>query len=156
MLSNRLYGWMFGVHPHSESTVITALLLFFLLWPSSEPLELLALALAAGFASASKYLIAYRGRHIVNPAAIGVVFVTLLQLTGGVWWVATAPMLPAVAVLALLVAYRTRRLPMVGLFAAVAGVLIVAFRARRRRRPPGRQCIRRSSRRRWCSSPGSC
>ena len=126
--SNRLYAWMFGVSPHSESTIITALLLFFLLWPSSEPLELLALALAAGFASASKYLIAYRGRHIVNPAAIGVVFVTLLQLTGGVWWVATAPMLPVVAVLALLVAYRTRRLPMVGLFVAVAGALIVAFR----------------------------
>lgn len=127
-LSNRLYAALFAVHPHSESTIITALLLFFLLWPSSEPVELLALALAAAFASASKYLIAYRGRHIVNPAAIGVVFVTLLGLTGGVWWVATAPMLPAVAVLAFLVAYRTRRLPMVGVFVGVAGILIIAFR----------------------------
>jgi len=126
--SNRLYAGLFGVHAHSESTVITALLLFFLLWPSSDPVELLALGLAAAFASASKYLIAYRGRHIVNPAAAGVVFVTVLQLSGGVWWVATAPMLPAVAGLAFLVAYRTRRLPMVGLFIAVAGLLIIAFR----------------------------
>jgi ferredoxin-NADP reductase len=126
--ANRLYAGMFGVRPHSESTVITALLLFFLLWPSTEPLELLALALAGGFASASKYLLAYRGRHIVNPAAIGVVFVTVLHLTGGVWWVATAQMLPAVAVLALLVAYRTRRVPMVSLFVAVAGLLIIAIR----------------------------
>ena len=127
-LSNRLYASLFGVQPHSESGIITALLLFFLLWPSSEPVELLALALAAAFASASKYLIAYRGRHIVNPAAAGVVFVTVLQLTGGVWWVANAPMLPAVAILALLIAYRNRRLPMVGVFIAVGGMLIVAFR----------------------------
>jgi len=126
-LSNWLYAALFGVHPHSESSVITALLLFFLLFPSIEPTELLALALAAAFASASKYLIAYRGRHIVNPAAVGVVFVTVLQLTGGVWWVATAPMLPVVAVLALLVAYRTHRLPMVGVFIAVSGLLIIAF-----------------------------
>jgi len=127
-LSNRLYAGLFGVRPHSESGIITALLLFFLLWPSSEPVELLALALAAAFASASKYLIAYRGRHIVNPAAAGVVFVTVLQLTGGVWWVANAPMLPAVAILTLLIAYRNRRLPMVGVFIAVGGLLIVAFR----------------------------
>ena len=119
---------LFAVHPHSESTIITALLLFFLLWPSSEPLELLALALAAAFASASKYLLAFRGRHIVNPAAIGVVFVTVLGLTGGVWWIATAWMLPAVAVLGFLVAYRTRRLPMVGLFLAIAAGLIISFR----------------------------
>jgi ferredoxin-NADP reductase len=126
--SNRLYGAMFGVHPHAESGLITAGLLFFLLWPSTEPLELLAIALAAAAASASKYLIAYRGRHIVNPAAAGVLFVTLLQLSGGVWWVATAPMLPAVAGLALVVAYRTRRLPVVALFVAVAGALMVGFR----------------------------
>lgn len=126
--SNRLYGAMFGVRPHAESSLITAGLLFFLLWPSTEPLELLAIALAAAAASASKYLIAYRGRHIVNPAAFGVLFVTLLQLSGGVWWVATAPMLPAVAVLALVVAYRTRRLPIVALFVGVAGALMVGFR----------------------------
>ena len=126
--SNRLYGAMFGVHPHAESSLITAGLLFFLLWPSTEPLELLAIALAAAAASASKYLVAIRGRHIVNPAAFGVLFVTLLQLSGGVWWVATAPMLPAVAVLALVVAYRTRKLPIVALFVAVAGALMVGFR----------------------------
>ena len=126
--SNRLYGAMFGVHPHAESGLITAGLLFFLLWPSTEPLELLAIALAAAAASASKYLIAYRGRHIVNPAAFGVLFVTLLQLSGGVWWVATAPMLPAVAALALVIAYRTRKLPIVGLFVGVAGALMVGFR----------------------------
>ncbi|HEY5880013.1 MAG TPA: hypothetical protein VIU11_13965, partial [Nakamurella sp.] len=80
--SNRLYGALFGVHPHAESSLITAGLLFFLLWPSTEPVELLAIALAAAAASASKYLVAYSGRHIVNPAAFGVLFVTLLQLSG--------------------------------------------------------------------------
>ncbi len=126
--SNRVYGAMFGVAPHAESSLITAGLLFFLLWPSTEPIELLAVALAALAASASKYLIAYRGRHIVNPAAAGVLFVTLLQLSGGVWWVATAPMLPAVAVLALVVAYRTRKLSVVGLFVGVAAALMIGFR----------------------------
>jgi len=126
--SNRLYGAMFGVHPHAESSLITAGLLFFLLWPSTEPLELLAIALAAAAASASKYLVAYRGRHVVNPAAFGVLFVTLLQLSGGVWWVATGPMLPAVAVLALVVAYRTRKLPVVALLVGAASTLMVGFR----------------------------
>lgn len=126
--SNRLYAIFFAVRPHSESTLITALILFFLLWPSTDTVGVLTLALAAAFASASKYLVAFRGRHIVNPAAAGVVLVTVLGLSGGVWWVAAAPMLPAVAVLALLIGYRTRRLPMLALFVAVAAALIVIIR----------------------------
>lgn len=127
LASGRLYGALFGVTPHTESALVTAGLLFFLLWPTTEPLDLLALALAAFAASASKYLIAWRGRHIVNPAAFGVFFVTVLQLTGGVWWVATAPLLPAVAILALVIAYRTGKLPVVGLFVVLAGALTTVF-----------------------------
>ncbi|TKV61554.1 FAD-dependent oxidoreductase [Nakamurella flava] len=127
LASGRLYGALFGVTPHTESALVTAGLLYFLLWPSTEPLKLLAIALAAFAASASKYLVAWRGRHILNPAAAGVLLVTLLGLTGGVWWVATEPLLYLVAPLVLLIAYRTGKLPVVALFIVVAGALTVVF-----------------------------
>lgn len=127
LASGRLYGALFGVTPHTESALVTAGLLYFLLWPSADPTKLGQIALAAFAASASKYLIAWRGRHILNPAAAGVLVVTLLGVTGGVWWVATGPLLYLVAPLALLIAYRTGKLPVVGLFVLVAAALTVAF-----------------------------
>lgn len=127
LASGRLYGALFGVTPHTESALVTAGLLYFLLWPSTDPVKLLAIALAAFAASASKYLIAWRGRHLLNPAAAGVLLVTLLGLTGGVWWVATGPLLYLVAPLAALIAYRTGKLTVVALFVAVAGALTVVF-----------------------------
>lgn len=45
-LTNRLFGALFQVQPHSESSVITSLLLFFILWPTSEPTALAWIALA--------------------------------------------------------------------------------------------------------------
>lgn len=126
--SNQLYGRLFGVRPHPESSLITAGLLFFLLWPSTDPLALAGLALAAAAASASKYLVAWGGRHLANPVAVGVLFVTVLQVTGGVWWVATPGMLPVVAVLAVIIWYRTGTSAIALAFSATAGVLIVAGR----------------------------
>lgn len=126
--SNQLYGRLFGVRPHPESSLITAGLLFFLLWPSTDPLALAGLALAAAAASASKYLVAWGGRHLANPVAVGVLFVTVLQVTGGVWWVATPGMLPVVAVLAVIIWYRTGTSAIGLAFSATAGVLIVAGR----------------------------
>jgi len=54
-----------------ESAVITALILLFVLRPSLEPLPLLGLVVAGAIASLSKYVLAWQGRHIFNPAAVG-------------------------------------------------------------------------------------
>jgi len=125
LAANRVFSLVFRTNPHTESSVITGLLLFFLFLPSSEPYYLGTLALAGLLASASKYLIALRGRHILNPAAAGATLIAVLQLPAAGWWVATGALLPFTIVGAFLVLHRTRRLAMGAVFVAVGGTLLV-------------------------------
>lgn len=130
VVSGRVAALILRSRPHLESSVITGLIIFFLFWPSSEPADLGVIALAGALATASKYLIAWRGRHILNPAAAGAALVALLLLPSAVWWVASAALLPFVLVGAFLVLYRTRRLAMGAVFVVVsAGILTVRLAA---------------------------
>ena len=112
---------------HIESSIITGLLVFFILPPSLEPLRLLGIALAAVIATVSKYLLAVRGRHIFNPAAVGVFVVALVGLGSQVWWVGTPYLQIPTLIGAFLVLYRTQHLRMGILFVAVAVVTRVGF-----------------------------
>ena len=125
VVTSWLFALLFRVRPHPESSLITGFLLFFLFYPSSAVDNLLSVALAGTIASASKYLLAIRGRHIFNPAAIGAVVVSLLGLNFAVWWVATGVLLPFTAVGAFLILYRSRRLPMGLVFVAIATTIVV-------------------------------
>src|SRR5690606_15110423 len=98
------------VRPHPESAVITALILWFLFWPSSLGSFLLTLGLAGAFAGLSKFLLAWRGRHLTNPAAIGAVVVTWLGEGAPTWWVGSPTLFVPVLLGGLLVLARTRRL----------------------------------------------
>jgi ferredoxin-NADP reductase len=122
-LANRLLAAIFRMRPHSESTLITAGLLFFILWPATDLVGFGGLALAALIAVASKYLLAIRGRHIFNPAAAGAFAIGFTGLAFGQWWVGTPWLLPFVAVFAFLILFRTRRLPMGGVY-LVVGLLV--------------------------------
>ena len=119
-----LFALLFRVKPHPESSLITGLLLFFLFYPSSGANELLGVALGATVASASKYVLALRGRHVFNPAAIGAFVVSLLGLNVAAWWVATGLLLPITAIGAFLVLYRSRRLPVGVAFVVIAAALV--------------------------------
>ena len=121
--SNRLFGLIFRVSPHGESAIITALLLFFLFFPTTDARTLLVYALVALIATASKYLLAIRGRHIFNPVAIAALIIAFTQLSAAVWWVATPVLLAPVVIGAFLVVWRTRRFAVVGTFLVVAFVL---------------------------------
>ena len=132
VISSHLIGLAFRVRPHTESAVITGLLLWFMFWPSTAVDDLAWLAAAALLANASKYVFAWRGRHVFNPAAAGAVLVIIAQDWAGrespvnaTWWIAAEKLLPFVAVGALLVLWRTRRLDVGLLFAAAAYVLCV-------------------------------
>lgn len=120
-------GRAFGARPHLESSAITGLLLVFVLVPSLQVGSLIGLAVAAVVASLSKYLIAVRGRHIFNPAAFGALVVTATGLTFSGWWVSTPAMLPLVAIGALLILHRTRRLAMGLTFIATVVVIDVVL-----------------------------
>ncbi|PYD00658.1 flavodoxin reductase [Microbacterium esteraromaticum] len=100
-----------------ESSLVTALILLFVLAPSLTATGLGGIALAGVLASVSKYVIAWRGRHIVNPAAFGAAVVTILGLgTFSAWWVGTPWLSPFVALLGLLVLWRTEKVRLVLVF----------------------------------------
>jgi len=122
--SNRALAVLFRVNPHTESSLITGLLLYFLFWPSLQPMDLAGVALACVLASASKYALAWRGRHIFNPAAAGAFVTGLTGLNIATWWAATPAMLWLVVPGVLLVLYRTRKVLMASVFTVVATAVI--------------------------------
>jgi ferredoxin-NADP reductase len=113
-----------------ESSFITAAILLFVLRPTVEPLGLAGLVVAGVVASLSKYLLAWRGRHVLNPAATGAAVLTILSvaapdLGGSAWWVGSPWLAGPVLILGLLILARTDRLAVVAVFWVVAAV--VAF-----------------------------
>jgi glycine betaine catabolism B len=127
-LSDRVFALIFRVKPHSESSLVTGLILLFLFNPLLDLTQLLAIALAALLANASKYLLAIRGRHIFNPAAVGAFLVSLiLPLNSPGWWVATPWLLPLVVLFALVILFRTRHLLMGLVFVVVTAAMIVTI-----------------------------
>jgi len=115
--------------PHLESSIVTGLLVFFVLEPSTEPLPLLGIALASAIASVSKFVIAVRGRHILNPTALGAFVIGLTGLAFPLWWAGTPPLLPFVVIGGFLVLYRSQRLTLglvfIGAAAAVFAIRII-------------------------------
>ncbi len=122
---------LFHVRPHTESSLITGLLLYFLFWPSQltqglQVAEIAGVALACVRASASKYALAWRGRHIFNPAAAGAFLAGLTGLNIATWWAATPAMLWLVLPGVLLVLYRTGKFAMAAVFTVVAVSVVAA------------------------------
>jgi ferredoxin-NADP reductase len=124
--SNRALAALFHVRPHSESSLITGLLLYFLFWPSFVPMDVAGVALACVLASASKYALAWRGRHIFNPAATGAFVTGLTGLNVATWWAATPAMLWLLVPGILLVLYRTRKFLMAAVFLVTATSIITS------------------------------
>jgi ferredoxin-NADP reductase len=112
--SNWLIGRLVRVTPQTSSSFITALLLLFIFAPTSDPAGLGTLAIAGVIASATKYLLAWRGRHIFNPAAAAAFIVglirPLLDHTFVTWWIGTSFMVPFTLIAAFAILFRTRKL----------------------------------------------
>lgn len=112
----------------AESSLVTALILLLVLRPGISPAALLGLTLAGLVAGASKYLIAWRGRHILNPAAFGAAVVTIIGSFGAFgwlgtsasWWIGTPAMAVPVIVLGAAVLWRTEKVRVVLVFVLVA------------------------------------
>jgi len=114
-----------------ESSLVTAHILLFVLRPTLELAGLAGIAIAGAAASLSKYVLAWRGRHIFNPAAVGATVLTLLALAfpalgTSSWWVGTPALAGPVIVLGVAVLWRTEKLRMVALFVVIAvGVAVL-------------------------------
>ncbi|MBX3195516.1 MAG: FAD-dependent oxidoreductase [Schumannella sp.] len=123
-LANRLAGLIVRIQPQTTSAIITGQLLSFIFWPTLDPAGLGILAVAAVVATATKYLIAVRGRHLLNPAAAGAFLTALIPWpvasTFVVWWPGTTILLPFVTIAALAILFRTRKLWLGLVFVLVA------------------------------------
>lgn len=108
---------------NAESSLITALILYFLLWPSVEMHNVLLFAFTGFIAMASKFFIAYKKKHIFNPAAFAAVSLALFG-TGALWWVGTPLMLPVTLVVGLLIVRKIRKFT---LFLTFLGVTLAFF-----------------------------
>ena len=124
-LTSLLFGLLFGVSVHDESSFITALILFFIFTPTLQLTGLLALLLVGTIAAASKFLIVYRGRHIFNPVAFAAFVIGITGLAYASWWVATPLLFIPTLLLGLVVIYKTRRGAPSGIFLALATVLLI-------------------------------
>ena len=122
--SSRLLALLFGVKPHTESSLITGLLLYFLFWPAFGVMDMAGVALACVLASVSKYALAFRGRHIFNPAAVGAFITGLTGLNIATWWAATPAMLWLLVPGVVMVLYRTRKMLMATVFLVAATSII--------------------------------
>jgi len=125
-LAHRLLGkdWRW------ESTLITVMILLFVLRPTLEPAGLAGVFIAGVVASASKYLLVWQGRHIFNPAAVGATVLTVLSvwlpdLGSSSWWVGSPFLAGPVILLGLVVLVRTEKVRIIALFLVVA--VAVAF-----------------------------
>ncbi len=109
MLAHTILTALFKAPGNSESSLITALILFLILEPSAERTALLILFGIGALSIALKYAIALHKRHIFNPVAITLVVVGLFGFGGGGWWVGSRYMLPIVAVVGFLIVLKTGR-----------------------------------------------
>jgi ferredoxin-NADP reductase len=89
-----------------SSSLITALLIYFLMWPAATLEKLWPVALACLVAVAGKFLLVPFGRRLVNPAAFGAMVVAVIGIGVPSWWVATGWMLWPVLVLGAVVLWR--------------------------------------------------
>jgi ferredoxin-NADP reductase/Na+-translocating ferredoxin:NAD+ oxidoreductase RnfD subunit len=116
----------FGVPSNDESWLITGLIIFLIMHPATNVVGGLGLVLAGALGSASKYLIALRGKHIFNPAAFAAAVLTLTGLATTTWWIGSSMFWPVTLVLGLAIVRKIRRGALVVTFAAVAVTLQVA------------------------------
>ena len=125
--ANRMFARIWDVSANRESTLITALLIVALMPPAApdDPWGLAALGFAALWGVASKYLLAWRGRHVFNPAALGVALTGTLAGAQPTWWAGgSAVLVPVVALGGLAILMKIRRSDVVVL-AVLANVMTV-------------------------------
>jgi len=130
VLVNHLYSKLYKAPVNIESTYITVFILFLILPPASTLTDIALLALASFVAITSKYVIAWKNKHIFNPAAFGAFVMGFTALGGAVWWVGSRSMFLAALLVSLLVVRKIRRFPLFfsTVFASVVAVLILSFK----------------------------
>jgi ferredoxin-NADP reductase len=123
--TNKVLSKVWQAAANTESSLITALILFLILPPATSWQRAAAIGLAGLLAMASKYMLALNRKHIFNPAAVAAVTVGLLGVGHATWWVGSPVLLPATLVLGVLVVRKIRRFQMFAAFAVTALLMMI-------------------------------
>ncbi|MFW0795769.1 oxidoreductase [Gordonia sp. CPCC 205515] len=121
---------MVRVPPGAGSWLITALILFFILPGVTDAGSAWTVAVGAAAAAASKYVLVWRRRLVVNPAVAGAVVVYGLAYAevGSIgfpqWWVAAEPLLIPMIVIGVLLVTVLREWWLVAVFLVAAVITI--------------------------------
>ncbi len=118
-LSDRGFGRLFNTPTNMESSLISALILFLIVEPAHSFLAAIALVLAGALSSISKFLIAWNGRHLFNPAAFAATVLSLTGLQEVSWWIGSSLFWPVALLLGLAIVYKVRRFGLFTTFVAV-------------------------------------
>ncbi len=118
--TNYLCAALFRVSPNVESQYITAFILFFILFPPHALDEYAVTISVAALAMASKYVLAYKRVHIVNPAAIALVVIDVLGRGEAFWWVGSAVMFVPMLIVGFLIVQKMQRWSVIFTFFAVS------------------------------------
>jgi len=131
---NVVLAHLWRISANHESAVITALIVHFLVIPPqlTQYADMWLVAAVSALAMVSKYVVAWRGQHLLNPAAAGAVALALVYVIAGwldgtlsprffetVWWLGTASLFVPVLFLGSLVVTKIRKWPMVLAFLGV-------------------------------------
>ncbi len=119
-VTNRLFAELWEIPTNSESWLITGLILFLILQPATHLYQYMALFLAGAISSASKFVVAWRGKHIFNPAALAAAVMSLTALTSTSWWVGSAALWPFTLAIGLLIVRKIKRFSLMATFVAAA------------------------------------
>lgn len=120
-LSNKLFARVFGAVTNVESSLITALILALILVPTefSDISGSITLTTVVVIASASKYILAFRKKHIFNPVALSLAMSVPLLGVQTAWWVSgSLVLLPIIIIGGLIVVYKLQKFDLVTAFFA--------------------------------------
>lgn len=126
---NYVFARIYDAPTNWESSILTGLILSLIITPAASIKGIPFIIAAAGLAIASKYILAFRGKHIFNPAAVAVVLTSLGPQQSASWWVGSTLLLPIVVVGGLLIVRKIRRSAMVATFISVAIVSSISMAA---------------------------
>ena len=117
-ITNQIFSRVFGVPANVESVYITAIILSLIITPPQASSDYWFLVWAGVLAMASKYIIAYKGKHLFNPAAFAIALTYFATNQSASWWIGNSYLLPVTIIGGLLVVRKIGRFDLVLTFIA--------------------------------------
>ena len=123
--ANAAFAKFFNAPSNTESAYITALILALIITPAQSLNQILFLFFLSGLAMASKYVLAIRKKHIFNPAAFAIAFMSLTAGYSASWWIGNAYTMPLVLATGILIARKIKMRGLVVSFIVASSASII-------------------------------